>query len=332
MVCFAKWTRLAAAAIASVALTANAAFADDVYVALGDSFAWGYDKGASGGQLPGAGGGYYTPYAQFLDQVNGSVGLTSFNFAVPGETTETYFSGVPAQKLGGVYPTPNPVGLIDAPFRNQSYNTNYPVFNPVTPTSQAAQFTNLADNLAAGDTIRFVTVQLGGNDILGTAAQFALNAEFAALTPLEQQAILNARFNDMATNYAAILSTIRAKAPNADIFLLTYPDAFPGLGPLNPLPQSGVLNTAATGIYQTLADAFGAKLVDSRADFVGKETTLTNITLLDGALPNFHPNAAGYSVIASRLISATAPEPGTLALLAVAGLSFVGRVRRTKRA
>lgn len=90
-----------------------------------------------------------------------------------------------------------------------------------------------------------------------------------------------------------------------------------------------------------VAAASGATFVDVYPDFVGREAQLTNIRqplnpLDPNSPPNYHPNAAGYQVIANRLVAAASvPEPGSLALLAGAGLpvllSTFARTRRRTR-
>jgi hypothetical protein len=52
---------------------------------------------------------------------------------------------------------------------------------------------------------------------------------------------------------------------------------------------------------------------------------------MDSGFPNFHPNSVGYSVIANQLVlAASAPEPGSVALLLTVLPSGVGLLLRRR--
>jgi hypothetical protein len=66
--------------------------------------------------------------------------------------------------------------------------------------------------------------------------------------------------------------------------------------------------------------------MSARHTFVGHEGQDTHI--LDGTI---HPNEVGYAVIFQDMVhTGEAPEPGTLALLGVEGLSLAGSTWRRR--
>jgi len=292
------------------------------YVALGDSYAFGYTSSATtpvglGDQ------GYVGLFADFWATVNGGVRPTVTNLAVPGETSTSFFAGAPTFFDGTVPPYPN--GLVDAPARNQGFNTHYTT--PNTPQS-----TLLAQSLAAiqggGGKVDYVTIQMGGNDILPLLPQPA----FQALTPVQQQQVIAAQFAALQNNYTDLLTSVKAAAPNARVFVIGYADPFAGLGAANPIAGiSTPLALQANTLFQGLAATFGATYVDIYTPFLGHELQYTNIATTDSGFPNFHPNSVGYSVIGNQLaLAASAPEPGSVALLLAvlpcgAGLLFLRR-------
>jgi lysophospholipase L1-like esterase len=282
-------------------------------IALGDSYAFGYTSAATtpvglGDQ------GYVSLFADFWATHNGGIRPTVTNLAVPGESSTSFFTGAPTLFDGTVPPYPN--GLVDAPLRNPSYNTHY----TVPGTSQSTLLTqSLATIQAAGDTgdtVDYATIQLGGNDILGPIVQ----PVFQGLTPLQQSQVISAQFAALQTNYTALLTSLKAAAPQAKIFVIGYADPFAGLGPANPLAGiSTPLTLQANALFKGLATSFGAKYVDIYTPFVGHELEYTNITTLDAGIPNYHPNATGYGVIANQLaLAAAAPEPCTMILFLTA--------------
>jgi lysophospholipase L1-like esterase len=281
------------------------------YLALGDSYAFGYTTRF--GTTPGFGDqGYVAPFADFLATRYG-VRPTVTNLAVPGETSATFFSG----------PT--------SPINGELYNFNYaPTFN-VSQSSRLADY--ITQQQALGRPITPITTQLGGNDILDVLA----TPGFVGLPALQQQALLGAAFATIQANYTSLLTTLRTAAPQADLFLLGYPDPFAGLGAANPTGGlSTVLTLQSNALYANLASAFNARFVETYTAFVGNELNYTFIASEDppgSGNPNYHPNATGYGVIARQLITAAAdvPEPGSLLLLACGALPLTRVLARRRR-
>ncbi|MES2461703.1 MAG: SGNH/GDSL hydrolase family protein [Armatimonadota bacterium] len=284
---------------------ARPAQAQSTYLALGDSYAFGYQNLAATPPIELGGGsngdqGYVSLFANYLAQREGGIRPTVVNLARVGETSISFGS--------------SPL----SPTSPANFNTNYATgFNQ----SQAALLSTTLAGLPAAP--KYVTIQLGGNDVLGAVFTDPLTLP-AALASVQ-------------TNYGLILASLRATLPSAQIYVLGYGNPFPGLptgSPFNtPTGQLVAANATLQGnaLIRALAGSVGATYVDLATVFSGQEAQLTNIQSLEiTGLPNYHPNAQGYQAIASRVIAASAaPEPATLALilpvLAIGGLAVRNR-------
>ncbi len=283
--------------------------AQSSYLALGDSYAFGYQTLTTTPPIELSGGsngdqGYISLFASYLAGHEGGLRPSVINLARVGETSVSFTSSA------------------SAPTAPANFNTRYAPggFNQ----SQAALLNTTLASLTAAP--KYVTIQLGGNDVLGPV--------------FNDPASLPLALASLQTNYGLILASLRATLPDAEIYVLGYGNPFPGL-PLNSpfnTPQSQLLASSATTqgntLIRSLAQGIGAKYVDLSTIFTGQEAQLTNIQQLEvTGLPNYHPNAQGYQAIAGRLAEAAAPEPATLALiLPCMGLAGVlARRRRTHR-
>jgi hypothetical protein len=150
-----------------------------------------------------------------------------------------------------------------------------------------------------------------------------LHPDFFTLSASQQMALVNEFFATLTANYVAALSEIRTALPNAELLLLNYYNPDTIFGPTDIFNIiNGLFDNGQTALIDSLAGPFDAKVVDIHSAFVGHETELTFI--LSGGV---HPNDAGYAVIADQMIAATAPEPGSFALVAFAVVSiFVCRI------
>jgi lysophospholipase L1-like esterase len=278
----------------------NPAAADSIYLALGDSVAFGQTN-----VVPGSRGdqGYVRPFADHLASIDGGARPKVVNLAIPGETSDSFFSGT------------TPPGGVRAVWANLNYTdphaSQYSMLRAAIHSAQSAH-----------DTVSTVSLALGSNDLLNLATSKA----FQAASPQVRQQMLGAMFANMGHNYAAALTELRHDLPNAKILLPNYYNPYAALGPKDPSNQ---LALATAPIYDQLvsqtATAFGATFVDIAKPFVGHEAAWTYI--LSG---NIHPNATGYAAIARQLSAATAPEPGSLMLFSVGGLGLAGYLRRRR--
>jgi hypothetical protein len=164
------------------------------YVALGDSYAYGYTTRA--GTPAGFGDlGYVQLFADALTASNGGARPGVLNLAIPGETTATYLrpgNGTPALP----------------------YNRNY------AATEAPSQSTLLTRNVtalqASGDRVGRVTLQIGGDDLLS----LLIDPTFLAASLAERQTILNTTLGTLRANLRVILAQIRTSAPQARVFVL----------------------------------------------------------------------------------------------------------------
>jgi lysophospholipase L1-like esterase len=294
--------------LALLALIPAAATAGPIYLALGDSSAFGETnrtRDPSNGDR-----GYVAPFADFLATRNGGQRPTVLNLAIDGETSASWATGTGRVSSDGL-----------------QNNSNYAPFAPNYPTQQDYFHAQVAAAKARGDTISTVTVQFGANDLDATAH----SPGFGTLDPAVQSALVLQTLGTLQSNYAALLADIKKEVPAADLYVIGYHNPYAGnpSDPLAPLAAPAVqgLNQVVAG----LGDAFGAKYVDFYHVILGREDELTLINSGD-PMNNVHMNDKGYALAAQELIRvAAAPEPGTLVLL---GLAFVGgvgyrRVRQT---
>lgn len=299
------------AAVAALGLSAAPAAAGQIYLAIGDSSAFGETdrtKDPSNGDR-----GYVAPFADYLAGRNGGQRPAVLNLAINGETSSSYTAGTGRVSSDGIF-----------------LNSNYAGYAPKYPTQHDEVFKQIAAAKARGDSIPTVTVQFGANDLFAVAGTDG----FTNLDPSVQLAMVTNQIGVLQQNYAALLTELKKQLPDAELYLIGYHNPYPGR-PEHPL--AALSTPAVQGVNAVVAgmsDAFGAKYVDFYNIVLGREAELTLIAR-DDELNNVHLNDAGYALAAQELIrvasaSAATPEPGTLTLLAVAAVGAAGyrRVRR----
>jgi len=260
----------------------------NVYLALGDSYAYGYSTQTD---TPSGVGdqGYVKPFADWLAGRLSSGRPAVRNLAIPGETTTSFLrtaNGPPVSEY------------------NLRYADSGGSFAHAPGQGSLLAIT-AADIAGRGQHPVAITLQIGGNNLLDLVTDPA----FLAANDTQRQALIDAAFATIDADYTAILLKVRAAAPSAPLFLVGYPDPFAGLEAGNPLagistPTIQRLNTLIAA--HAAADTRGA-FVDIYTPFLGHETAYTLITLQDPAgsgIPDFHPSAVGYGIIADQLIIA----------------------------
>lgn len=345
---------LAAAAVtvaAALLLPAHAAHAQDTYLAIGDSWAFGYSTAAGTVRNTGydpaqpAANGYVGLFAQTLDSRNGAAAApTVVNLARPGEAFPTFNTSY-TDTTG--------------PNNNALYNERYlaAAAGGINPSQQGLLQATLGSALAPS--ITNVTIQLGGNDLLGLFVEAAWQNPF--LTPQQRQALVTQRVNDVAGAMGTLLTNVRTALPGANIYVLGYADLFAAI------PDDRLVNPSVPGItYGQFVKPYTAQatnesnikfaqavasvaagvggpgeleFVNLSADFPTAQLSDLSLILTDqGGTPNFHPSQQGYQVIANRLAATSAaavPEAGTVGLLAAGsggGFLLLASARRRRRA
>ena len=264
------------------------------YLAVGDSYAAGYTTAAAA--TPSFGfPGYVLPYAGWLAAKNPRLGVV--NLAIPGETSETFFS----------------TGSTGAPFNRHYSLVLAPGGYPTNAVSQADLIVSrIRQEHEAGRSVYRITVQLGGNDLLA----LVVDPGFLAADEATRQQRLTETLAGTRSRYREVLRILRAAAPEAVILAVGYTNPFPPLGPL--FPAQGFAVEAVPALNAVIAAesaAAGAIYVDIYERFLGHEAEWTFITsgvptpgpTPGTEAPNVHPNDAGYAAIAELLQAA---DPG----------------------
>lgn len=291
--------RYVSAVVALMCLSAVSFAQTRTYLALGDSYGFGYQTGALPDEYGPGDWGYVAPYADWLATRPGFGGVRPnvVNVSVPGET------------VGSFYDTSN-LGRI--------YNSNYNFFQG---PSQIDMFTQkVQQESAAGRTISTVSVSMGGNDLLALRSQ----AGFTSLSLALQRAAVDSALAAMQTGYTQVLSSVRTLLPEAELLVVGYFNPFPGApdSAFAPVSQYAIdqINTRIAAV----AAGAGGRFVDIAPRFVGSEAAWSYIAA-DPIGSNIHPNALGYAQIAQAMI----PAPG---VAVVGGVVLVTLMTRRRRA
>ena len=221
------------------------------------------DSYATGAGASSDDGGYVSIFFSFLREDRDEY-LSLRNFAVNGETTSSMIAE-------GQFA----MALAELRFRNQDTNPKNDVF--------------------------LVTIDIGGNDIRNLAGEGQPCAPPASFTGSACTTAVSETLDAMSQNLMAILHSLRVAAgPDARILVLDYFNPYSGTG--QPLEEAGdmvlpLLNKEIADI--AASPDIDADVVHTFAAFDGKGAELTNVTGPEG---DFHPNDAGYRVLADLLI------------------------------
>lgn len=250
-----------------------AAPASAPYVSLGDSLAFGYQPNlvANGDFNPADYRGYAEDYAAMHPH------LHVVNFGCSGETTETLINGGCPGLLSGLpLHQPYPQGM--------------------------SQLGAAVAYLSQHRDTRLISVDIGSNDL------FALNDECKMdVVCIEEH--LPQTITNLTYNYAIILSTLKAAAPQARlvVFNLYNPLApvFPGSDEL-----LSVVNDAIAGVASnygaSVANAFSA--INHVAGSPSEQDFVCARTWECSSYHDSHPTTLGYRQLAIALLHATQPR------------------------
>jgi lysophospholipase L1-like esterase len=180
--------------------------------------------------------------------------------------------------------------------------------------------------LAADDSV--VTLTIGGDNIgflgiLETCAQLSLTDLFG--NPCQRHYTaggtdqLVAAINATAPKVAAVLQGIHARAPDARVLLVGYPDILPTTGggcwPMVPfafgdVPYLRGIELDTNQMLASTAAANGATFVDTYTATIGHDACqAAGVKDVEGLIPTspaypFHPNQSGQQVMADQVLAA----------------------------
>ncbi len=283
------------AALVPVVAADNAHASASTYIAIGDSYAWGYTTFASGAVASNGDRGYVSRYADHLATlpINAGIRPTLVNVGLSGENSQSFFDTSVSRTLNPTY---------------------------TADISQSSRLTQAITD--ATSPIRAISISLGGGDLISVATA----PDFATITDSERFGRILAAMNNVATSLLTILGDLRSRPQTAaaDILVLGYFDPFPGYPSSPATPYSGFALTQLNGVLNLVAQEAGARFISIAPAFAGREAELSHIADDEPLGINIHPNDAGYAVIAQAMI----PGPGTSGALLALGL-VAARRRRT---
>ena len=261
----------------------------ETYLALGDSIAFGVTDVTPisfGDQ------GYVRLYADFLATQGNGLRPNVINLAIPGESSNSFFTAVSALPLP-------PHDLL------ASVNLNY--HGDASLSQDALLLATLGAEAAVGRTITNVSFAIGANDLLVFEQ---LHPDFFLLSPFQQQQLISAFAADLTINYITVLSQVRIALPDARLLLLNYYDPLGSSAPDNPFHIANtIFDQVQDEIITSLAGPFHTSVVDINTPFRGRESEL----IVTGGS---HPTDQGYTVIEKQMEAATVPELSSVTLLA----------------
>jgi lysophospholipase L1-like esterase len=248
-----------------------------VYLALGDSLAFGYQQAKFNANLPTENPavyntGYVDDFAQQLNAID--PGIETVNLGCPGETTDSF------------------LGLAACPYHPPfSLHSNY------TGSQIDAALAVLDDHPGQ---VSPVTIDIGANDLLAlvrsctTSTGIDINC-VAAGSPATVEYIQ--------ANLSTILGKIRDAAPYTEIIVL---------GNYNPLivsaPGSDALAAQGNAALAETAAKFRAHFADPLPVFnpaVNEIPTICSLSLICTSLHDIHASDLGYQKLADLLFAAS---------------------------
>jgi lysophospholipase L1-like esterase len=238
------------------------------YLALGDSFAYGfqYSKWLAGLPPSGFDTGYVDAFADELRRINPAIEVV--NYACVGESTGTFIRGTCLGKILGV-----------------------PLHDEFSSTQLQAALAFLS--VHRGE-VSPITLTLWGNDI----------RELSEACGGDPTCILDgapATITQIATNLRTTLAQLRAAAPEAEI-IVTGPwnsgiGTFPVTDPLY-VALNDAMADAASATRTRFADLF--PIFNPQGDIDAETATICALTLLC-TRGDIHPSDAGYRAIADEV-------------------------------
>ena len=300
-------TRLLASCVVAVAAlgalvlapTAGAAKVGSTYLALGDSYAYGYHQAQFLSEYPNVipatfNDGYVDDFGNILKLA--SRRLQTINDGCPGETTESFING------------PG-VGYANGYCANSAGESPFPLVwlhHPYAPSVNGSQLSDALAILKANPNVSPITLDIGGNDLLVFLRK---QCGFPAEDKCSETEI-GEEFYRIGANVYSILAQLRAVS-NAQIVLIGYPNVYPGIPPggdKSVAAFNGVLAGEAARVTGTSfanpEPAFNPSLISGGPESGDLPTICAFTAMCPGGtfnptspLADIHPTKLGYFVI-----------------------------------
>jgi lysophospholipase L1-like esterase len=177
----------------------------------------------------------------------------------------------------------------------------------------------LGSQLAAiGPDARLVTITSGGNDVGYIGDLMAASGSMAGWYHGAVKPAADRPYGAVEANLKAIIARVRARAPQAQVILVSYPAIIPANGNCTATGvndrQAQISRSVAArlaAITRTAAAASGVTLVDMDRLSAGHDVCsatpwVIGAIAVDGT--PFHPNAAGSAATAASIIAAITPQ------------------------
>ncbi len=239
------------------------------YLALGDSFAFGFHLAQYNQEIANHtysaasfNDGYDADFFKYLQGVLS--GINEVNYSCPGETSGSFVNG------GCAFHT-----------STSSLHSSYPT---AQPQLQAAV------NYLQQNPTSVVTIDIGVNDAINLSDICQAQSNPVNCYNQRTSGVLSAEKQ----NYDTILNALQKTAPNARIILIKAPDPvyYPG---------TDALGTGINQIVDTEASTRGLREADTFSIFTADNVcSLTNFC---SSPSDFHPNTVGYSAMANVIRS-----------------------------
>lgn len=169
----------------------------------------------------------------------------------------------------------------------------------------------VADN---GRDVRLLTLEIGGNDLLGLYSAFVITGICpdvdTLLTKPECIDALTTALANFEPNFIATLDSIEAADPSLEVMVLTLYDPFSGRLPVQSAISQVSLEGMAGSPFPEGLNTIIRRLVNGRRLIAGRNVTLVDLYPLFQDRSNelisndfIHPNDAGYAVMAEAVIA-----------------------------
>jgi lysophospholipase L1-like esterase len=190
-----------------------------------------------------------------------------------------------------------------------SMGTNPPQLNALASDDSVVMLTLSGDDMGFWSTLD-TCMELSVTDLFGSPCERHFTSGGT-----DQ---LAARVNAETAQIAAVLAEIRARAPQARILVVGYPDLFPqrgGCWPAVPITNGDIaylrsIELLLNAVLAGDAKAAGATFVDTYTPTIGHDFCQSaSVKDLEGLVPTslaypFHPNARGQAVMAAAVLAA----------------------------